>query len=94
MTIAFEINCLENRDTIEDAKILLEFLKILKRAGHYIIVWARNKDCDIELFVKKSRLSGYIDEVTTKNRLKARKIDLIFACGTARSIGSNMVNLR
>lgn len=70
MKIAFDVHGTLIRPTEEETLAVVEFLKILKRAGHYIIVWSGDDIEQIEPVIKELKIQNFVDLITTKINFK------------------------
>ncbi len=66
MKIAFDINGTLKRIDAEETKTMINFLKILKKAGHFIIVWSGDEVSKISEFISKNELGEYVDQACNK----------------------------
>lgn len=66
MRIAFDINGTLRRIDTEETNAVINFLKILKKAGHFIIVWSGDDIDDINKFIDEYKLTDYIDIACNK----------------------------
>lgn len=66
MKIAFDINGTLLRSNPDETKTMVNLLKILKNAGHFIIVWSGEDIEEIIKTVKELKIDGYIDHVMSK----------------------------
>lgn len=81
MKIAFELNCVIGRELDREFNSIISFIKILKRAGHVIILWSESELDEIQIFVKENKLTGYIDIVASKSSIREENIpDIAFDC--------------
>lgn len=87
MKIAFDITGTLKRSTSEETKTMIDFLKILKKAGHFIIVWSGDDRTEIVKFVKENDLCEFVDLMVDKLKIEAEDLpdiaiddnELIFA---------------
>jgi len=63
MKIAFDINGTLRKAGAEETKVMIGFLKILKKAGHFIIVWSSD---DINKFISEFELGEFVDIACNK----------------------------
>lgn len=66
MKIAFDINGTLRRVDTEETKAMVTLLKILKKAGHFIIVWSGDDISEINKFINHYELSEYVDIACNK----------------------------
>jgi phosphoglycolate phosphatase-like HAD superfamily hydrolase len=66
MKIAFDINGTLKRVNEEETKAMVTLLKILKNAGHFIIVWSGDGISEINKFITEYELSDYVDIACNK----------------------------
>ncbi len=66
MKIAFDINGTLKRFDPEETKAMVTLLKILKKAGHFIIVWSGDDVSEINKFIDDYELSQYVDIACNK----------------------------
>lgn len=66
MKIAFDINGTLKRVDAEETKAMVTLLKILKKAGHFIIVWSGDDISEINKFISDYELSKYVDIACNK----------------------------
>lgn len=66
MKIAFDINGTLRRAESEETKVMIGFLKILKKAGHFIIVWSGDDVADINKFIGEYKLEEFVDIACNK----------------------------
>lgn len=79
MKIAFDMTTISQREYPEDTKTIIHFMKILKRAGHFIILWDSSQQDDINAFIYKYKISGYADLVVSKLSIKPQDLpDIAF----------------
>lgn len=87
MKIAFDIIGTLKRSSSEETKTMIDFLKILKKAGHFIIVWSGDDRTEIVKFVKENDLTEFVDLMVDKLKIEAKDLpdiaiddnELIFA---------------
>lgn len=70
MKIAFDINGTLRRINQSETNTMIEFLKILKKAGNYIIVWSGDDAYEINKFVSDYGLNEYVDLAVSKLHIK------------------------
>ncbi len=70
MKIAFDITGTLMRSSKEETETMINFLKILKKAGHKIIVWSGDEQNEIEKFVRKYSLTDFVDLMVDKLHIK------------------------
>ncbi len=66
MKIAFDVQGTLIRSNKEETTTMVEFLKILKKAGHYIIVWSGDEVERTELLIKNLGIQEFVDLITSK----------------------------
>lgn len=87
MRIAFDITGTLKRVSKEETETMINFLKILKKAGHFIIIWSGDEKNEIVRFVKENNLTEFVDLMVDKLKIKAEDLpdvaiddnELIFA---------------
>lgn len=81
MKIAFELNCIIKRELEIEISIIIGFIKVLKCAGHSIILWSECEPSITAIFIKEHKLTGYIDIIASKLSLNEECIpDIAFDC--------------
>lgn len=70
MKIAFDITGTLLRTSEEETKAMIVFLKILKNAGHTIIVWSGDDLDTVNRFIEKYVLKDFVDFTTSKLSVK------------------------
>jgi len=89
-TIAFDVNGVLVGS--KNSETLINLLKVLKSAGHHIIVWSGNGKEYVEEVVKELNLESYVDEYSDKLLCKSKPEIAIeddkcaFALGTIATI--------
>lgn len=79
MKIAFDINGTLKKVSPEDTQSMLGFLKILKKAGHYIIIWSGDDIHEINQFISNYQLGPYVDLAVSKLNFKQENLpDIAF----------------
>lgn len=66
MKIAFDVNGTLLRASREETEVMVGFLKILKNAGHFIIVWSSEEVEKTELILEELKINEYVDKVIDK----------------------------
>ncbi len=82
MKIAFDIKGTLLRSNESETQTMIDFLKILKKAGHYIIVWSSDDMYMINDFIKKAKLDEFVDLACSKLDIKPEDLpDVAFDDG-------------
>lgn len=66
MKIAFDVNGTLLRNNEDETKTMVGFLKILKKAGHFIIIWSGDDVEEIIKVIRKLEIEDYVDKVMSK----------------------------
>lgn len=72
MKIAFDITGTLLRLDATETESMINLLKILKKAGHYIIVWSGSEINEINEFIESKNLSEYVDLAVCKTDVKPK----------------------
>ncbi len=79
MKIAFDINGTLKRTEQVETQAMLNLLKILKKAGHFIIVWSGDDIEEIKKFISSNQLEPYVDSAICKLNIKSENLpDIAF----------------
>lgn len=79
MRIAFDINGTLRRMNQAESQTMVEFLKILKKAGHFIIVWSGDDTAEVNKYVSDKDLKEYVDLSISKLNIKTEDLpDIAF----------------
>ena len=70
MKIAFDVHGTILRDTKNETQAIVELIKILKKAGHYIIVWSSDDVQDTRIVVEELHIKKFVDSVISKMDIK------------------------
>lgn len=70
MRIAFDITGTLSRSDSIESDAMITFLKILKKAGHYIIVWSDDDIERINQFIEAKTLTEFVDLTVSKLSVK------------------------
>lgn len=70
MRIAFDISGTLLRANEEETKSMIMFLKILKNAGHTIVVWSGDDVDTVNKFIEQYALKDFVDIATSKLSVK------------------------
>ncbi len=70
MKIAFDVQGTLIRSNKDESIVMVEFLKILKKAGHYIIVWSGDDVERTKSIIKQLGIEEFVDFVTSKLNTK------------------------
>lgn len=68
--IAFNLDDVLRRDNSEERAVMIGFLKILKKSGHFIIVWSGNEKLNMKKIVEENNLTDFVDLALNKHDLQ------------------------
>ncbi len=66
MKIAFDINGTLKKTDESETQTMISFLKLLKKAGHFIIIWSGDDLDEIKRFIAEYHLESFIDSAISK----------------------------